>query len=192
MIKKVFSFLIIIFIMSGCSSHDINDRAYNYFKNFDDKEYRVVYKNVSIDEKNAPIVTVATKNNKYYYSANGSNNQNIVIQKDNKKYTLMPETLTYNEENISKYEDYTYGMFQKGIFKNKNYETDQAHLFGEKLVYEQFDNNKNQIRYYFKGSKLKYIKISGERNLLLEIINLDKKIKDEWFNIPPHYSGITY
>jgi len=182
--------LLLIFIpmvLCACSAEAPN-KTYNILKNFDKNEYHLVYKDVTEDKNSLYEITVASYEEKYYYF----DELNTIIQRDNKKYTLNDEMFTYNVEDIFEYEDYLYGMFDVPKEQLKKYKTGTTKLYGEKLIYEEFVYNENIYKYYYKNEELRYVKIKGTNNKTFEIIELDKKIDKEWFDLPENYSMITY
>jgi len=186
MIKKIL-LIILPLILCACSSEKI-DKTYETLKDFDKNKYHVVYKDITENKNNPYEIIVAVSDNKYYYS----DGINTIIQKDNKKYTLNDELMMYNAEDITEYEDYSYGMFDVPKEKLKNYKTGKTKLYGKKLNYEEFEYNENKFKYYYKNNELKYIKIKGLNNKTYEVIKLDKKIDENWFELPANYSVITY
>lgn len=182
--------LVLVFfslLLCACSSETL-DKTYNSLEKYNKNEYHLIYKDVTENKNNPYEIEIAVKENKYYYS----DELNTIIQKENKKYTLNEELFTYNAEDISEYEDYTYGMFDIPKEKLKKYKAGKTTLYGEKLSYEQFDYNENTIKYYFKNEKLKYVRIKGLVNKTIEIIVFDKEIDDELFELPTAYHMITY
>lgn len=65
---------------------------------------------------------------------------------------------------------------------------DETKIDGVKYVYQEYTYDKSVIRYYFAGEQLSHIRIISDGQERKINIRVDKKAKEELFNIPSNYN----
>ena len=191
--KKIIA-LVICLLLTGCTNQEQtiispngDSKTYKFFDkvNYDPEKYTLIIANTSQN------ITIIKDKNKIYYELPDQ----IIIEKENKKYTLNKENKTYTTENIISYDDYGKGYLPESleILKNQNYKMGSKWHWLTKYIYEKYSYKEGTTTYYFKKDKL--VKIINETALTEnEIIfkQLTTKIDQNKFKIPKTYQEITY
>lgn len=190
--------LVVLLVGCGVTTQTIKNpkgtsKTYQTFKNYNSNKYYIEFYDRNNTKNDSTKIIVARNNNKYYYEIKGNSNL-IIIQKDNYKYTISPDNQTYSKEK-SIVEDYSIGILPSNInvLKTKSYETGEEKVFGSNYIYEKYKTSDGITTYYYKGSKLTYVRYKNSQKEILFKYNLMKnKVDNKLFNKEKSYEEITY
>lgn len=188
---KRFLIVCLVLFCAGCAGKGSGvveknglSKTYNFFKDFDSNKYYVCFFDRNSSKNDDTKIIMARDGGKYYYSIEGEIHSSI-IQKDGVKYTLNYNTSTYFKED-SDVHDYSIGILPSNInrLKKMSYKTGRSKVFNLTYVFEKFVNDNGETTYYFKGSKLIYVKYKNVyREILLRFNYMNKKVSSKLFDV---------
>ena len=196
--KKVL-IIILLLLCFGCSEKVVSVKkangdslTYLFFKNFDVENYYVSFYDRNVSKNDDAMIIYARSGDKYYYEYNGENGQKI-IQMDGFKYTINEKLNSFFKEECE-LDDFSYGVlpYDLGKLKTMGYKTGKAKIYGSSYVFEEYKLKGATSTYYFKGSKLIYVKtdmVSGSSLIKFDVIR--NKVSKKLFDIS-NYNEITY
>ena len=198
--KKFFIIFLLMIFFCGCQSRnevikkaDGKSKTYQMFKAFNVNSYYVSFwdRNSSINDDTKIIL--ARLDDKYYYEIDGTVKQKI-IQKDGFKYTVDVNANSYfKKESII--EDYSLGILPNDINKLKNmgYVKGEEKIFDNSYEFEKYDFDGREVTYFYKNSKLIYIKYKNFlREGILKFNFIKTKFDEKIFDIDNKYEELTY
>lgn len=192
--KKKLIIISAIILLTACSNseHAIKkpkgtSNTYIFFKQMNYKSNKYTLK---LTNEKQDITIINDNNNQYYKAAN-----NIIIQKNGKKYNLNTQDKTYTIEKQEKKEDFAQNYLPLSLkeIKTKKYTKGTKWQGINRYTYEKYNNIDHQTIYYFKGKKLK--KITNKTPLDTTTVNfksITDKIDKSKFKIPKGYQKLSY
>lgn len=193
MYKKIIIILLLFFLF-GCVQKERlsnSSKTYLFFKNFDVNHYYVSFFDRNVSKNDDTKINIARDNDKYYYEVDGQV-KTIIIQKNGICFTISGGGYYKKEKDVF---DYSLGIIPSNIddLKKLDYKTGKESVFGKKYVYEKYIFDKNEVIYYYRGSKLIYIKYkSFERTGLLRFNFMKDEFDNDIFNAYEKYDEIVF
>ena len=191
--------IVIALMIAGCTSQikevkkaNGNSKTYIYFKDFDTQNYHASFSDLTNSKNDNAKIIIAREKDNYYYETKGTRNQ-IIIQKNNVKYILNPDSRTYFVADESN--NITSEILPQDIegLKTSGYEMSDEKISGYNYYYEKYKDNDKETTYYFKGKKLCYIRVKSKNNeMFLKVDFINKKVDSKIFDKEKTYEQKTY
>ena len=192
--KKLFIILTCAIIITGCTNNEKTitnpngkSKTYQFFtsNNYNPGKYTL-----KLIKDKQEITIIKTEGQIYYDSQN-----QIIIEKEGRKYTLNKDNKTYTIEYIVTSDNFAKEYLPENLdsLKNQKYKTGKTYQGLNRYIYEKYNYKEGITTYYFKKNKLVKIKIkTALTENEIKFISITQKIDKNKFKIPKTYQEITY
>ena len=166
-------------------------KTYKYFSKLEKSNYTIT---LEVNENKKAKTTIVNdvdngifvyKHVGFDYSADEESNYTN-ISRDGVIYTINDDLKEYTVVR----DDYTHTIFLDEITSCDYYTRGVSIINGKLLHYEHFKKDETDIKFYFQGDKLMYIKDQSDQEGKMQIFKVEEGINEELYEIPEDFKCV--
>ena len=184
----IFIIVVVTFICLIKRGDASESKTYKYFSKLEKSNYTIT---LEVNETKTTIVNdvdngiFVYKHVGFDYSADEESNYTN-ISRDGVIYTINDDLKEYTVVR----DDYTHTIFLDEITSCDYYTRGVSIINGKLLHYEHFKKDETDIKFYFQGDKLMYIKDQSDQEGKMQIFKVEEGINEELYEIPEDFKCV--